>query len=169
MNLYTEKSAFADALKSIVKCGKRLDRAIQQFAVSAILHGVQHGNVCHVNDLIENMPKGSRVNAVRDWFKTFGPVEYDKKTKKFVIDTALAAIGKAELDAGATLPALVAASVLIPWTDFSPEPPYAPIDFAEMILKAVNMAQKRLDANENKGDKIDVDLLSNIKSLIATS
>lgn len=168
MNLYTEKSAFADALKSIVNCGKKLDRSIQRYAVSAIMDATIHGNPNRVNDLIKNMPKGSRVNAVRDWFKTFGPVEYDKKTKEFTLDKGLADAGRKEIADGAVLPEVIAVSVTTPWTDFSPEPPYSPIDFSDMILKAVNIAQKRLDADEGKGDKIDADLLANVKSLLVT-
>lgn len=166
MKLYTDKTAFADALKSIVNSGKRLDRSIQRYAVSAIMDATVHGNPNRVNDLIANMPKGSRVNAVRDWFKAFGPVEYDKKTKEFVLDKDLATAGRKEIADGAVLPDTIAVSVTTPWTDFAPDPPYAPIDFSDMILKAVKVAQKRLDADEGKGDKIDKKLLTAITKLV---
>ena len=169
MNLYTESAAFADALKSIVNSGKRLDRSIQRFAVSAILHATVNGNPCHINDLIANMPKGSRVNAIRDWFKTFGPVEYNKQTKVFDLHKDKAELGRTEITDGAVLPEVIEVSVTTPWTDFAPDAPYAPIDFSDMILKAVTVAQKRLDADENKGDKIDTDLLAAVKSLLVTS
>ncbi len=167
MKLYTEKQAFEDALKSIVSCGKRLDRSIQQFAVSAAMHAVTNGNPCHINSLIANMPKGSRVNAVRDWFTTFGPVVFNKKTKVFDLDKDLAAIGKAEIDEGAELPEVIAVAIQTPWTDFAPEPKYQPIDFKALILKAVSTAQDRLDKDEGKGDKIDANLLAAVKSLVS--
>lgn len=168
MKLYTETEAFADALKSIVNSGKRLDRSIQRFAVSAILHAVVHGNVCHVNDLVANMPKGSRVNAVREWFTAFGPVEYNSKSKEFDLDKAAAAEGRAEIKLGSELPLDISASIFTPWTDFSPEPKYTPIDFTVMIQKAVALAQKRLDDDEGRGDKIDADLLTAVKALVET-
>ncbi len=166
MKLYTEKSAFADALKSIVNCGKKLDRSIQRFAVSAAMHAIVNGNACHINSLVANMPKGSRVNAIRDWFTTFGPVAYNKKSNEFDIDKDKAALGVAEIKAGATLPEVIAVAVQSPWTDFAPDPKYQPIDFTAMIIKAVVSAQKRIDEDANKGDKIDPVLLAKIAKLV---
>lgn len=166
MKLYTETEAFAAALESIVNCGVRLDRSIQRFAVSAILHATVNGNPCHINDLIANMPKGSRVNAVRDWFTTFGPVEFNKDTKEFDLDKDAATAGRKEIADGAVLPEVIAVSVTTAWTDFAPEQAYKPIDFTKMIEKAVKIAQKRLDDDEGKGDKIDADLLTAVKALV---
>ncbi len=166
MKLYKNTDTFKSALKSIVTRGKSLDRDIQRYAVSAILWTAMHGNCSHVNDLVANMPKGSRVNAVKDWFTTFGPVEYNRETKEFSVDTDHAAIMKAELASGAVLPELIAVSVTTPWTDFSPEAPYSPIDFLKVIQKAVASAQKRLDADEDKGDTIDPILLATISKLV---
>ena len=166
MKLYTEKSVFADALKSIVSCGKRLDKSIQQFAVSAALHAVVNSNPCHINDLIENMPKGSRGNAIKDWFTTFGPVAWNAKTSKFDLDKDLRDDGQAQLKAGADLPEVIAVAILTPWTDFAPDPKYHPMDLVAVIMKAVNEAQKRLDKDAGKGDKIDPKLLAELKTLV---
>lgn len=72
------------AIKSIANRGKLLDRDIQIAALSAMQHHVEHGDVTLINRLIENMPKGSRVNALRQYIEWFGAVAYDADTKKFV-------------------------------------------------------------------------------------
>jgi len=166
MKLIVEKAAFEAAIKSIASCGKRLDAAIHRVAVSAAVHTAKNGNPVHVNALIENMPKGSRVNAVREWFTRFGPVSYNSETKLFETDKEHAKLMLSEMAAGAVVPSDVLEGISTPWTDLKPEGAYVPIDFTAMIVKAVTTAQKRIDADENKGDKIDQTLLSQITELV---
>ena len=166
MKLIVTDVDFDAALKSITNSGKRLDAAIHRAAVSAAVHVALHGNPGRVNKLIAAMPKGSRVNALREWFTCFGPVSYDLKTKLFETDKEHAAVMKSELDDGALLPVDIEAGVAEPWTTKKPEGGYTPIDFTAIIIKAVVSAQKRLDADEDKGDKIDPVLLAKIAELV---
>ena len=170
MKLIVSDEDFDAAILSITTCGKRLDSAIHRAAVSAAVHVALHGNPGRVNKLIAAMPKGSRVNALRDWFTNFGPVEWDAKTKTFATDKDHAKLMKSELDDGETIiPADVMEGVLKPWTECKPEGGYTPVDFTAMIVKAVVSAQKRQDELEgktDKGDKIDPVLLAKIAKLV---
>ena len=73
---------------------------------------------------------------------------------------------KAELTDGAIVPADVLEGISTPWTELKPEGGYTPIDFTAIIIKAVVSAQKRIDADEEKGDKIDPVLLAKITKLV---
>ncbi len=165
MKLYHETAAFDAALKSIVTCGKKLDNSIHRFAVSAALHTAVNGNPHWINELIANMPAGSRVNALREWFTNFGPVSYSEKTKLFVTDKEHAASMVSEIAEGAVLPIDLEAGLLQPWTEFKPDPEYQTMDFAKVIKIAVVKAQERLTAD--KGDTIDPVLLAKVQELVA--
>jgi len=166
MKLYTETAAFDAALVSIANRGKKLDADIHKFAVSAALHTAVHGQPHYVNKLIEAMPKGSRVNALREWFSLFGPVEYNSDTKLFVTDKDHAKQMVAELAEGHVVPTDIETGITTPWTDLKPEGGYKPMDFTAEILKAVGKAQDRLEKAEDKGDKIDPELVAAISALI---
>ncbi len=163
MNLYTTTAALDAALKSIANRGKRLDADIHKFALSAALHTAVNGNPHYVNELIANMPKGSRVNALREWFSTFGPVEFALSSKEFVTDKDHAKQMVTEMNEGAKLPTDLVNGAEMPWTEFKPEAEYKPMNFTAEILKAVGRAQDRLDSN--KGDVIDTDLLARVLEL----
>lgn len=126
--LLSGAAAINKAIDSIASRGKKLDRDIQQAAISAMAHHSEHGDVTLVNRLVDNMPKGSRVNALRDYIQHFGACGYDEASKAFVH-----AKGKAFDLEGAQGRV---------WTDFKPEPEYQPFDAAAAIAKIV----KKLDS-----------------------
>ena len=118
----TNKPAFAlisgaanikAAIDSIERRGKKYDHDVQIAALSAMQHHAEHGDVTLVNRLVDAMPKGSRVNALREFIETFGAVRFDAESKKF-----LHTKGKEfRLDA----------AMKIMWHEFKPEQAYQPI------------------------------------------
>lgn len=106
-------SAISKAIDSISTRGKKLDRDIQVAALSAMQHHVEHGDVTLINRLVDAMPKGSRVNALRAFIETFGAVRFDAESKKFVHVR------------GASFRLEAAMETL--WSDFKPETAYQPI------------------------------------------
>ena len=106
-------AAINKAIDSIATRGKKLDRDIQVAALSAMQHHAVHGDVTLINRLVEAMPKGSRVNALRAFIETFGACRYDAESKAFVHAKG----GAFRLDD----------AMQILWNEFKPEPAYQPI------------------------------------------
>lgn len=101
------------AIDSIERRGKKYDRDVQIAALSAMQHHVEHGDVTLINRLVDAMPKGSRVNALRAFIEKFGAVRYDVESKKFVHVKG----GTFGLDG----------AMAVMWNEFKPDPDYQPI------------------------------------------
>ena len=136
MKLITNKTALLAAFKSIQTRGKELDNDIWVAAVSAMAHHAKHGDVTIVNQLVEAMPKGARVNALRDFIMAFGKVKYDEENQIFAHDKA----GNFDLD-GAQEKS---------WTEFKPDPDYKPVDALALVTALV----KKIKAERKEGDKV---------------
>lgn len=111
--LISGAAAITTAIDSIQRRGKKLDHDIQVAALSAMQHHAQCGDVSLINRLVEAMPKGSRVNALRAFIETFGAVRYDAESKKFVHVK------------GGTFELGTAREIM--WSEFKPEQAYQPI------------------------------------------
>jgi|TARA_R110002153_G_C13184805_1_gene485445 hypothetical protein len=136
MELFTSKALIVSAIASIQTSGAKLDNDIWIAAVSAMSHHAKHGNPHLINDLVSAMPKGSRVNALRDYILAHGKVKFNEKEKVFTHDKE----GSFDLDG----------AIAISWVEFKPEPEYKPID----VLKLVKaLAKKVSEAKEENGDK----------------
>lgn len=81
---FMNKEQIVKAISSIDNRGKKLDKDIQECAVSILNHCKDNGEVSLVNKLWFAMPKGSRRNALAEWFLAFGAIEVntDKATMK---------------------------------------------------------------------------------------
>jgi hypothetical protein len=110
----TAASDLSHSIASIKRRGKRLDKDIQSAALGAIAHHALHGQVGPINNLIDAMPAGSRVNALREYIETFGAVTYDPAIKKFVHSK----IKKADIKG----------ALKSTWTSHKPDPEYKPLD-----------------------------------------
>lgn len=62
------------AIASIAKRGAKLDADIQTVGLNILNHVAEHREVSLVLKLYNAMPKGSRRNALADWFQRFGQV-----------------------------------------------------------------------------------------------
>ncbi|NRA42962.1 MAG: hypothetical protein HRU21_11745 [Pseudomonadales bacterium] len=136
MKLLTNITHIETAISSIATRGARLERDIWVAAVSAMAHHAKHGDVTIVNKLVAAMPKGSRVNALRDFITCHGKVTFDEENQVFVHDKE----GNFDLE-GATAKS---------WTEFKPEPKYQPVDAAKLIAALA----KKLNADRKEGDKV---------------
>ena len=147
MKLYN-KSELDKAIKSIATRGKRLDRDIQQAAVSVIHHVQQHGDVTVANSLVAAMPKGSRGNALKAYLESFGRMSWNGK-EGFVF-----AKSKTTDMEGATA---------VMWTEFKPEPEYKPLDVQSTVTNLLT----RLERDLEKGVKHDETHVKAIRDLVA--
>jgi len=127
----------AKAITSITSRGKKLDHDIHVTAISAMAHHAEHGDVTLVNKLVDGMPKGSRVNALREFILANGKVTFDDKAQVFKHDKE----GAFDLE-GACVKS---------WTEYKPEQQYIPFDAAKAI-KAILTKMDNVDPD--KGDKL---------------
>lgn len=151
MKLIKGAEAIDKAIVSIQTRGKKLDHDIHVAAVSCLAHHKQHGDVTLINRLVEAMPKGSRVNALREFVQAVGGVSYDEKAKAF----------KHEKGKAFDMEAAVATS----WTEYKPEPEYKPFD-AMAAMKA--MLKRVDDADPAKGDKVTPEQAKALHTLAAS-
>lgn len=136
MKLIKGKEAIDAAIKSIQTRGKKLDRDIWVAAVSAIAHHSEHGDYDRINMLIDAMPKGSRVNALREFFTVYSGCDYDSEAKCFKHTKGKAADVDGAMEKS--------------WTEFKPEPGYTPFDAMKEIEK---MLKRAAAVDTAKGDK----------------
>lgn len=80
---FMDTGAMDKAIKSIAQRGAKLDKDIQEVAMSAINHAEKHQDPCYINRLYLALAKGARKSALTEWFLTFGRVvaNADGKTK----------------------------------------------------------------------------------------
>ena len=150
MKLFTTKATIVAAIEEIRATGKKLDTMIQVAACSVIQHVDKHGDVTLVNTLVEAMPKGSRVNALRDFLVTFAKVEYDEATKGFKFAK------HKETD-------LIGAQNIM-WTEFKPEQPYVAFDLQALIAGVLKKADTALKDDKHQNE-VDFELLGKLRAL----
>lgn len=151
MKLFTSKQTIIAAIEDIRTTGKKLDQMIQVAACSVIAHVEKHGDVTLVNTLVEAMPNGSRVNALRDFLNTFGKVVYDEASKEFKFDKSK------ETD-------LVGAQNIM-WTEFKPEQPYVAFDLKALIQGVLKKADTAAKDDKHK-EEIDFELLAQLRAVV---
>lgn len=134
-------TAINKAIDSIATRGAKLDKDIQLAALSVIKHHADHGDFTLTNRLVDNMPKGSRVNALREFIERFSGMAFDKETKQFVHVKGK----KADLQGASE----------VMWTSFKPEAGYTPIEDPVKLVEGI-IAKLEKDRKE-LGDKSRVD------------
>ena len=150
MKLFTSVATITAAIEDIRTTGKKLDQMIQVAACSIISHVEKHGDVTLINTLVDAMPQGSRVNALRDFIGTFAKVKYNEATKVFDYDKA----GKTDL----------AGAQAIMWTEFKPEQPYVAFDLKALIASVLKKGETALKDEQHKSE-VDLDLLAQLRAI----
>ena len=149
MKLFTKTSDIMSAIEDIRSTGKKLDNMIQVAACSVIQHVGKHGDITLVNTLVEAMPNGSRVNALRDFIVTFSKAEYDEATKAFKFNKEK----KTDL----------AGAQAIMWTEFKPEQPYVAFDLQKLLVSVIKKADAAL---KDAPQEVDLELLAKLRATV---
>lgn len=149
-------AALSKAVASIATRGKKLDSDIQVAGVSILAHINEHGNVTLLNDLALALPKGSRLNALKEWACKFGKVKLnegaDRKTVPFLYHKE----GVTDIDGAWDAP----------WYDFAPEKELlALFDVNAELAKLVKRAAKAQKDNPNCEVK-GADLLAQLAAML---
>jgi hypothetical protein len=149
-------AAIGVAIASITNRGKKLDKDIQIAALSAMAHhvGAGSGDTTLINRLVTAMPKGSRVNALRDFISVFGAVEYNQDTKVF--DHKKGA--KFDLEG----------AMAIMWTEYSPEKQdYKPITDGMALVKILMNKLSKDITEMGAASKVDLEMFAKLKAVTA--
>jgi len=138
------------AIKSIQTRGNKLDSDIHIAGCSCLYHIEQHGDVTLLNRLVEAMPKGSRVNALREWAECYGKVKYNNESKCF--------------DYSKKSVTLLDEAIEKSLVEFKPDPVYKTMNFQDELSKLIAKAYGRADTD--KGDTIDFDTVKRVATAI---
>ncbi len=148
--LIVGKAEIDKAGVSIQNRSRKLDRDIQQWAVSAIHHVNEHGDVTCINAMFDGkLGAGIRRNALMEYIETYAKVTFNSKSKAFMYDkTADGDAAKAQLKL---------------WTEFKPETPYEPLSDVAMLKALLAKMNKR---DDSKGDDVSDVAIAGVQSLI---
>lgn len=145
------KEQIVSAINSIQKNGKKLDNDIQKAALSIVQHVNQFHEVSLVNRLIEAMPKGSRVNALREWMMKHAKVTFNEAEQVF--------------EPSREEPKNFDLALAEHWTSCKPEPKFRPINLQEEVNKLVKRAMTAANSENASKHNISEDLLEKLLDL----
>ena len=131
------KAEIEKAITSVANRGKKLDADIQLAGLNILAHVDAHGEVSLVNKLYHALPKGSRRNALVEWFLMFGKVAVnpDKATAK-EFPLVFRKDGKTDTNA----------AMATPWYDCRPEPSVQEaFDFSKNLASLINHIKSATD------------------------
>lgn len=137
------------ATAEFCKSGRQWQADSQVLAASAAFHAHATGDVRPLNGMIAAMPKGTKVNALRDYFTAFAPVKWNETAKKFKFEgSKQVELVTAEGTAHDLLPQLLNKA----WWEMAKAEDaksYKPFDLKAKLLQLVAKGNKVLE----EGDK----------------
>lgn len=152
---------FTKDAASIAKRGETVQNDIHRHLYAIAFRWNETGDirpaVKRVNALIAAMPKGLRLNAIREWVEVMFGFEYVTGTKEQPEHFKAGSIK------GSDLPLDTIANKR--WYEFKPEAAYKPINFGDDLAKLLKRAGDR--ANSTKGDNVDKRLLDAVAKAVA--
>lgn len=146
-----------DAIENIASRGKKLDSDIQACGLSILLHIENHGDITKANKLFAAMPKGSRRNALAEWFITFGKLKVSDKEDKRKVPFVYSRNKETNLQGAMDKP----------WYDCKPEKPVDLVfDIEQQLRTLLNRVEKaKADGKEIKAGKVDINALIDMVGL----
>lgn len=144
--IVTDKAQLSALIKSIGTRGRSLDKAIHQAAVSALWHGFQHKSTGYAENLLAEMGKSSRKNALRAWLLDMGCFMVKEDGKTLGIDATARAAGFDE-----------ARAIDTPFWDYNKEPEVmTKLDAMEAVRKLVKRLTKAKEDGLLDAEGLDV-------------
>jgi hypothetical protein len=157
----TDDKSFAADAASIAKRGEAVQMDIHRHLYAIAFRWNETGDirpaVKRVNDLLTVLPKGLRLNAIREWVEVMFGFEYVEKSKDAPEHFKAGAIKGADLPMDTILHKR--------WYEFKAEAAYKPINFGESLQKLLKQAGQRV--NSAKGDEVDAEMLAAVQAAVA--
>ena len=139
----TFKMMDGDAIKTMTtSIGKRfnlLDSDVHKTAVSIVNHVNEYHEVSLANNLIGAMGKGSRVNALREWFQHHLKASFDEKEQVFVQSVK-----------GTALSNMTAVLLAPPWFEHKAEAKFIPVDVEKLVKSAIDRITKAIASGDKR-------------------
>lgn len=145
-----------DAIKKFKSRGDSVAKFGQKVALSVGDDLQRTRNMDYVHSLIENMPNGTKVNAMKEWLIKYAQVKEDTDAKNGLAFDR----DKDGFDYDG--------AVANPWWNFAPEKPYVGFDLVSLLDKLVTRAEKaenQEDADKKALDNVPETLLRDLKKL----
>lgn len=147
---FLSKEDLDKAIKRIGSAAAKLDKDIQDAAMSCLKHLHDHGDIGFVNRLYLALGKGHRKQALSSWFLTYGKLAANdgegKDTKPFVYAK--------ERQAGD-----LNAAAIDPWFDHKPDPK------PDQVFDVLAEVQKLIKRAKGK-DLAHAELLTGLQALV---
>lgn len=140
-----------------------LPRMAAILAASCVLHAIEHGNVTPCNRMLDALPHGWKVNALRSWFEVKGPLRWNDKAERYGLDSEQR---KRLLSRIATKDArLKLCSELMshPFTEYKPASVSKPFNLQEQLARVIKAAGK---ADQNDPRNVGLDKLEDLRSFV---
>jgi hypothetical protein len=149
-----ETAAITKQITSLAGRGKAWQEDVQICALNVLGHLDKHGDITLVNRLVDAMPAGARVNALRSWFElSTSKVQYNEETKQFDF------VKKQD-------PVDMEGAAAINWYDCKPEPEFRPFDLNAQIQALIKKAQKAQSSDNADLHSIDEAQLTALSTLV---
>lgn len=157
----TNDDTFAKDVARIAKAGEKVQNDIHRHLYAIAFRWNETGDirpaVKRVNALIGALPKGLRLNAIREWVEVMFGFEYVEKAKDVPEHFAAGKIKGSDLPMDTILHKR--------WYEFKQEAAYKPINFGESLSKLLKQAGQRV--NSAKGDDVDAEMLEAVNRAVA--
>lgn len=85
-NLIRGQGKLMAACVGFYNASKAWQAESQVMAASAAYHAHVTGDIRAINTVVASMPKGAKVNSLRDYFSAFAPVKWNETAKRFKFD-----------------------------------------------------------------------------------
>lgn len=144
VSLTTGKAAIIALIANVSSTGKAFDQLVWDAAASVVMHKSTCHDATLANDLVKALPKGSRGNALIEYFVTTAAVTFDEKSK--TLKNNPNAEYKTDLAQSKS------------WVEYKPEQPYRGFDFKAQI--AALIAKADLAAQEDQPERMKLVLLN---------
>ena len=135
-----------------------LQTDIQVMLASCILHIMKHGDVTlanKANEVVAALSKGWRINAVRQYLVSNGPLNWDAEDQKLVYSKKKMDELKPKFDQDEQ--AFTKGLMSTNWYDLKPEAPFEGYSLIQKIMSAIKKAKKDLEDPNKKALIRDAD------------
>jgi hypothetical protein len=154
MEYITDRKALNDAIKGLSSV--KVDDKIQRLLISAFYHRMLSGDNTFISGVLNAMPKGSRVNAARNYVEAYMFVKVGKNKDK------LFTCKNTENMHDTVDDAMLEQVANIEWWTFKPEREQEVYSRESLAAKLTKQLNKAIEAANEAGDTEFADKLSRI-------
>lgn len=145
---------------------KQWQATSQRMAASAAFHAHITGDIRPINVVVAAMPKGTKLNSLRDYFSAFAPVKWNETAKRFKFDQSKVV---ALLGEDGTQHDLLVKLLDTPWWTMRKEETadtYKPFDLKAQLLKLVKDGNKALTDGDKTKETVKPADVAAVETLI---